>query len=49
MFSTMYISFCVQAIVTDVAVPISRLTEIITLTKHDIQESGLFGKEFLFH
>ena len=34
---------CVQSVVTDVAVPISRLTEIITLTKQDIQQSGLYG------
>jgi len=47
MSSIMYVSCCVQAVATDVAVPISRLTEIITLTKHDMQESGLFGNEFL--
>jgi len=35
--------FCAQAVVTDVAVPISRLSEIISVTKCDLQESGLFG------
>jgi len=39
--------FCTQAVVTDVAVPISQLSEIITATKHDLLESGIFGiKQF---
>lgn len=38
--------FCSQCVITDAAVPISRLTELVTVTKDDMQQSGLFGNIF---